>query len=58
MSLELWIVYFAAAVGMSLTPGPNGLLALTHSVRFGFRRTVYTVLGGALGFFLFENRLC
>ena len=52
MSLELWLVYCVAAIGLSLTPGPNGLLSLTHGACFGFRPTVYTVLGGALGFFL------
>jgi threonine/homoserine/homoserine lactone efflux protein len=52
MSLDLWLIYLAAAVGLSLTPGPNGLLSLTHGACFGFRPTVYTVLGGALGFFL------
>jgi len=52
MSLELWLIYLLAAVGLSLTPGPNGLLSLTHGACFGFRPTVYTVLGGALGFFL------
>lgn len=52
MSIELWLVYLAAAIGLSLTPGPNGLLSLTHGACFGFRSTVYTVLGGALGFFL------
>ncbi|MDQ4137128.1 MAG: LysE family transporter [Pseudomonadota bacterium] len=52
MSLELWLVYCVAAVGLSLTPGPNGLLSLTHGACFGFRPTVYTVLGGALGFFI------
>lgn len=50
MSLELWLVYFLAALGLSLTPGPNGLLALTHGASYGLRPTVYTVLGGALGF--------
>jgi threonine/homoserine/homoserine lactone efflux protein len=50
MSLDLWLVYLAAAVGLSLTPGPNGLLALTHGANFGLRSTVWTVLGGALGF--------
>jgi homoserine/homoserine lactone efflux protein len=50
VSLELWLVYLAAAVGLSLTPGPNGLLSLTHGACFGFRPTVATVLGGALGF--------
>lgn len=52
MSLELWLIYLLAAVGMSLTPGPNGLLSLTHGACFGLRATVHTVLGGALGFLL------
>ncbi len=52
MSLELWLVYVVAALGLSLTPGPNGLLSLTHGACFGFRPTIQTVLGGALGFFI------
>lgn len=52
MSLELWLVYLAAAIGLSLTPGPNGLLVLTHGARFGLRPAIWTVLGGALGFLL------
>lgn len=51
MSLDLWLIYCAAAIGLSLTPGPNGLLSLTHGACFGFRPTIATVLGGALGFF-------
>jgi len=50
MSLETWLVYLAVAIGLSLTPGPNGLLSITHGACYGFRPTVYTVLGGALGF--------
>ncbi len=52
MTLELWIVYLAAAIGLSLTPGPNGLLALTHGARFGASRAAFTVLGGVTGFFV------
>jgi homoserine/homoserine lactone efflux protein len=52
MTLEFWLFYVLTSVGLSLTPGPNGLLALTHGARFGFRPTVFTVLGGCLGFFL------
>lgn len=52
MTLELWLIYCAAAIGLSLTPGPNGLLSLTHGARFGFRPTVATVAGGVLGFAL------
>lgn len=50
MTLELWAVYFAAAVGLSLTPGPNGLLSLTHGARYGLGPTLFTVVGGVLGF--------
>lgn len=52
MTLELWLLYLAAAIGLSLTPGPNGLLSVTHGACYGFRRTVFTVLGGALGFLI------
>lgn len=50
MELQNWLVYTAAAVGLSLTPGPNGLLALTHGALYGARRTVFTILGGSVGF--------
>ena len=52
MTFAHWLLYLAAATGLSLTPGPNGLLCLTHGACFGFRPTVHTVLGGALGFFV------
>ncbi|GGB55033.1 hypothetical protein GCM10011505_40060 [Tistrella bauzanensis] len=50
MSLDIWLIYAAAAIGLSLTPGPNGLLALNHGVRFGLRRTAATAAGGVCGF--------
>jgi homoserine/homoserine lactone efflux protein len=50
VELGTWLLYTAAALGLSLTPGPNGLLALTHGALYGVRRTVSTVAGGALGF--------
>lgn len=52
MALHTWLIYLVAAVGLSLTPGPNSLLALTHGALHGHRRTLYTVAGGALGFVL------
>lgn len=50
MDLTTWLLYFAAAVGLSLSPGPNGLLALTHGALYGHRKTMNTILGGAVGF--------
>jgi homoserine/homoserine lactone efflux protein len=50
MSLQTWLLYLLAAIGLSLSPGPNSLLALTHGALHGPRRTLATVAGGALGF--------
>ncbi len=52
MSLQTWLFYLMAATGLSLTPGPNGLLALTHGALYGHRKTLYTVSGGVIGFVL------
>src|SRR5882672_8226101 len=50
MDFHTWLIYLLAAVGLSLSPGPNGLLALTHGALHGRRKALYTVLGGACGF--------
>lgn len=50
MDIQNWLIYALAAIGLSLTPGPNGLLALTHGALYGARKTVFTILGGSLGF--------
>jgi threonine/homoserine/homoserine lactone efflux protein len=50
MSLDTWLIYLLAAVGLSLSPGPNGLLALTHGALHGHGKATYTIAGGAVGF--------
>ncbi|OXY82305.1 LysE family translocator [Oceanimonas doudoroffii] len=50
MTLDTWLIYLAACIGLSLTPGPNSLLALTHGALYGPGRTLATIAGGALGF--------
>jgi len=50
MALHTWLLYLAAALGLSLSPGPNGLLALTHGALHGRRKALWTIFGGALGF--------
>lgn len=37
MRLDTWLIYLLASIGLSLSPGPNGLLALTHGVLHGQR---------------------
>ena len=50
MTLNTWLIYLLASIGLSLSPGPNGLLALTHGAMYGQRRTLFTIAGGVLGF--------
>jgi len=50
MNLSTWLIYLLAAIGLSLSPGPNGLLALTHGALHGRRKALYTIFGGAFGF--------
>src|SRR5438477_10114724 len=52
MDIHVWLIYFLAAVGLSLSPGPNGLLALTHGALHGRRKALYTIFGGASGFII------
>lgn len=50
MDLHTWLLYLAASIGLSLSPGPNGLLALTHGALHGRRKALFTISGGVLGF--------
>ena len=50
MALDTWLIYLLASIGLSLSPGPNGLLALTHGAMHGRRKTLFTIAGGVLGF--------
>src|SRR4030088_1324923 len=50
MDLNPWLIYLLAAIGLSLSPGPNGLLAMTHGALHGRRKALYTIFGGAFGF--------
>ncbi len=50
MSFHIWLIYTAAAIGLSLAPGPNSLLALTHGALHGRRKALFTLSGGTVGF--------
>ena len=50
MTWQTWSLYALAAIGLSLTPGPNGILALTHGALHGTKKTLATIAGGSLGF--------
>jgi threonine/homoserine/homoserine lactone efflux protein len=50
VDFNTWLIYLVAATGLSLSPGPNSLLALTHGALHGRRMALYTIAGGSLGF--------
>jgi len=50
MQWDTWVIFLLTSVGLSLSPGPNGLLALTHGALHGRRKTLLTIVGGARGF--------
>ncbi|MEO7941093.1 MAG: LysE family transporter [Burkholderiaceae bacterium] len=52
MNSHSWLLYLLASIGLSLSPGPNGLLALAHGAIHGRRKTLFTIFGGTLGFTL------
>lgn len=52
MQFNTWLFLVVTTIGMSLTPGPNAMLVLTHGVLHGTRRTLFTIAGGLLGFAL------
>lgn len=52
MDWSTWGLTLLAAIGLSVTPGPNSLLVMTHGALHGRRRTGWTIAGGAVGFTL------
>jgi threonine/homoserine/homoserine lactone efflux protein len=50
MNVTTWLLYLAASIGLAASPGPNGLLALTHGALHGHRKALFTIAGGAIGF--------
>lgn len=45
MSFDTWVIYLLAVVAVCMTPGPSILLAMSHSVQHGLKRTGVTALG-------------
>ncbi|MEZ1319346.1 LysE family translocator [Pseudomonas fluorescens] len=52
MPFEIWLLYLVTCCGISVVPGPNALLVLTHGALHGRRKTLFTITGGVLGFAL------
>lgn len=52
MSLDSWLLFASIAFVATITPGPAILLVTTHSVSYGTRLSVATMLGNISGLFV------
>ncbi len=50
MQLDTWLIFLVTSIGLSLSPGPNSLLVITHGALHGSRKTLFTIAGGVVGF--------
>ncbi len=49
MPIETWLLFVITMTVVSATPGPNMLLALSHGLRYGVRRSLYSCSGMLIG---------
>jgi len=52
MNFDTWLILLVTCVGASIIPGPNSLMVFNHVVRFGLRKTLWTIWGGVFGFII------
>lgn len=45
MSLDFFLIYLVTVLVASIIPGPSMLLALTHGMKYGAKRTIVSALG-------------
>ena len=50
--IEAWPLYVAAVLAASISPGPNVLIVMLHSLRYGWRNAIWTIVGNLVCLFL------
>ncbi len=45
MNLAIWIPFIGTVLILTLTPGPSVLLATSHSMKYGVKKTAGTIFG-------------
>lgn len=45
MNIEFWLLYCLVVLTASIIPGPSMILALTHGIKYGYKRSLATALG-------------
>ncbi|MEH6632331.1 MAG: LysE family translocator [Halopseudomonas aestusnigri] len=49
MSIETWLLFVAISFAPAISPGPGVFLALSNTIRYGGRATIWSAAGNALG---------
>ncbi len=55
MDIQTWALFCSVAFIATVTPGPAILLGVSHSVSYGLRNTVFTILGNISGLFVLST---
>lgn len=55
MELDIWLSFCAVALLATATPGPAALLVSVHSLSFGFRMSLVTILGNVTALFIMSS---
>ncbi len=55
MTIENWLLFSSIALVATVTPGPAILLASTHSVTYGLKKTLATIFGNISGLFVMST---
>jgi len=48
MELNIWLVYISVISLLLFSPGPSAILCISDGVKFGYKKAIPTILGGAL----------
>ena len=52
MDLQTWLAFFVASCFIAISPGSGAVLAMSHGLSYGVRRTTTTIIGLQLGLLL------
>ena len=52
MDLHTWLAFFVASCFIAISPGSGAVLAMSHGLSYGVRRTTATIIGLQLGLLL------
>ncbi|MDB2589800.1 LysE family transporter [Candidatus Thioglobus sp.] len=50
MSIETWVSLIVASFFISLSPGPGAITTINQSIRYGFKKSLYTIIGLQIGY--------